>query len=296
MVQSRTWILTINNPTDGDLANWSEGTLVGQHRIVGYIAQQEVGENGTPHVQACVRFERAVRLGHVKRVYPRAHAEAARDALRAAAYCRKDDTRVAGPWIQGDISWSERAAGRTSMWQRFAADVAAGKQKHELVDDYAYIVLNTAAYDRARALRAPVLRDSHPQVYVFYGPTGTGKTRAVYAKEDYARLYVADAGDNLKWWDGYDWQTHESVLLDDFRGSVCKPHRLLVLTDRYPVRVQFKGGYTFYYPQRVYITSNVAPWDWYINVDHATRQALARRLTHIYEARSDVWVRTHWTI
>jgi len=47
--------------------------------------------------------------------------------------------------------------------------------------------------------------------------------------------------DDTKWWDGYD--KHESIVIDDFRASNIEFNHLLKLLDRYPMRIETKGGY-----------------------------------------------------
>jgi len=46
---------------------------------------------------------------------------------------------------------------------------------------------------------------------------------------------------NGQWWDGYEQQ--ECVVFDDMRKDTFKFHELLRLFDRYPLRIQVKGGY-----------------------------------------------------
>jgi len=80
------WSITINNPTPDDLlcpsAGWS---LQGQH---------EVGEEGTPHFQGMLRTPQ-VRFSAVKKAFPRAHIEIARDEIALEIYVHKEETRVA---------------------------------------------------------------------------------------------------------------------------------------------------------------------------------------------------------
>lgn len=64
------WSMTINNPTETD------GVLV-RNPNDKYIRQlvwtPEVGEDGTPHVQAWLRLQRNQTLAFVKKLYPRGH-------------------------------------------------------------------------------------------------------------------------------------------------------------------------------------------------------------------------------
>lgn len=81
------WSLTINNPTDSDMntilpAGWS---------VEGQI---EVGKEGTPHYQALLKTPQ-IRFTAVKKVFPRAHIEPARNRSALRKYVHKDETRVA---------------------------------------------------------------------------------------------------------------------------------------------------------------------------------------------------------
>lgn len=80
------WSITINNPTESDTKcdhpGWS---LDGQY---------EVGTEGTRHFQGILKTGKQVRFSAVKRVFPRAHIEVARNRKALEAYVKKEDTRV----------------------------------------------------------------------------------------------------------------------------------------------------------------------------------------------------------
>lgn len=57
-----------------------------------------------------------------------------------------------------------------------------------------------------------------------------------------------------KWWDYYENQ--DTVIWDDFRGCDYKLSELLKLLDRYPYKVEFKGGMVEFNSKCVIITSN----------------------------------------
>jgi len=62
--QSRRWVFTINNPTELDEAVML--SLVDEAAIVYVVGGREVGENGTPHIQGFVVFNRGWRFSRVK--------------------------------------------------------------------------------------------------------------------------------------------------------------------------------------------------------------------------------------
>lgn len=88
------------------------------------------------------------------------------------------------------------------------------------------------------------------------------------------RLYCLDSGGaHTLWWDGY--RAEEVLLIDDYDGWIGWSTFLRVL-DRYPLRINVKGGHGWARYTKVIITSNVPYVDWYpMQQDQAP---LARRI------------------
>lgn len=88
--RSNCWSITINNPTPDDF----EQIHLAQQRGWVLLGQLEKGEvNGVTHIQAMLKTPQ-VRFSAVKKAFPRAHIEVARnpDALRE--YVTKEETKV----------------------------------------------------------------------------------------------------------------------------------------------------------------------------------------------------------
>lgn len=111
---------------------------------------------------------------------------------------------------------------------------------------------------------------------VFWGPTGTGKSRRAW-EEAGVEAYPKDP--NTKFWCGYSNQKH--VVIDEFRGSISISH-LLRWLDRYPVMVEIKGSAVCFQANKIWITSNLDPRQWYPDLDPETTAALLRRLEIIH--------------
>lgn len=110
---------------------------------------------------------------------------------------------------------------------------------------------------------------------VLWGDAGTGKTRtAVEDGDDYFILDMS-ANDSV-WFDGYNGQ--KTLIIDDFYGWI-KYGYLLRLLDGYQLRLPVKGSFTFARWDKVFITSNKPPKDWYCGM--GLTPALARRLSKI---------------
>jgi len=90
------WSMTINNPTEAD------GVLVrnpNEKYIRQLIWTPEVGEDGTPHVQAWLRLQRNQTMAFVKKLYPRAHLKPlTKEGYNENThdYAQKDDETTAG--------------------------------------------------------------------------------------------------------------------------------------------------------------------------------------------------------
>ncbi len=124
-------------------------------------------------------------------------------------------------------------------------------------------------------------REDEPVVRVFWGPTGSGKSRT-------AGVEAAECGsgpDDIywhpggsKWWPGYD--GHGVAIIDDFRPRDWKFNYLLRLLDRNPLQVEIKGGYRQFRSRFIFITCPAHPDAWYLEEGEDVVQLL-RRITEI---------------
>ena len=116
-------------------------------------------------------------------------------------------------------------------------------------------------------------------VIVFYGETGTGKSRAVFNNWDENDIYMKTILQG-KWWNGY--QQEKVMFLDDFttgeeKGEPTAPEMLQLLDER-RLFVQTKGGMTYSNWDTVIISSNYHPDEWYPTVKETTRKAVLNRI------------------
>ncbi|KAJ1619864.1 hypothetical protein T492DRAFT_848246 [Pavlovales sp. CCMP2436] len=88
-----------------------------------------------------------------------------------------------------------------------------------------------------------------PEVRVYYGPTGTGKTHS-------AMMWLPDAyswGPSIRTW-FQDYDGEEEVILNEFRGQLPFS-QLLELLDKWPTKVAKKGGSCDFRGLKIAITS-----------------------------------------
>lgn len=254
--QYRFWILTINR------LDWVPCLPEACVYITG---QPEVGESGYRHWQVMAVFRNKVTLVGAKRSFPEtAHLEPTRsDAARA--YVNKEETRDGDPFEFGELPIRRNNA---CDWSNIKTLAKEGKIDEIPADVYIryYRTLLCIAADNA----SPVGMER--TVFVYFGRTGTGKSRRAWQEAGDA-AYSKDP--RSKFWCGY--RRHTNVVMDEFRGGIDISH-LLRWTDRYPVAVELKGSSTPLVANKIWITSNVHPMNWYPELDFETKQALMRRL------------------
>lgn len=91
--KARNWSITINNPTEEELAVWKTAT-VDHHWVKATSGQLEKGDSGTIHLQGLLKTV-PVPFSRVKKLLPRAHIEAARNVAALEKYVVKPESRVA---------------------------------------------------------------------------------------------------------------------------------------------------------------------------------------------------------
>ena len=109
----------------------------------------------------------------------------------------------------------------------------------------------------------------------YYGDTGTGKTK--YAWEQFPDAY--EKCSQSKWWDGYD--SHNEVIIDDFRRGHIDFVELLKIFDRYPMKVEVKGGFRQLLAKEIIITAPDHPRRMYELESHENVEQLLRRIDYI---------------
>jgi len=195
----------------------------------------------------------------------RCHGELTRSSA-AEEYVFKEETRVEG--TQFELGQRPVRRYEQTDWDRIWENAQSGDilSIPANVRVQHYRTLRTIASD----FSTPVAMER--QIYVFTGRTGTGKSRRAWDEAGFS-AYPKDP--RSKFWDGYRDQKH--VVIDEFRGGIDISHILRWL-DRYPVLVEIKGSSTPLVAEKIWITSNLHPEQWYTDIDTETMNALLRRL------------------
>lgn len=198
----------------------------------------------------------------------------------AREYCRKSESRVCEPiewgvWESGgqgtrnDIdNLLKMVSENASLKEIIESDPKTYSKCRNTIKDYQFCCLKEKTKEYRKI-----------EVEVIYGAAGTGKTR--YCVENSKDYYKLD-NDTTLWWDGYEGE--ETLIIDDFYGDI-RYDKLLQILEGYQLRLPVKGGFTYANWKKVFITSNTAPNNWYID---GLTPALKRRLHIIRELRHEV--------
>lgn len=258
MSMRKNWMFTYNNPVESP----EDFTALLRDWPVKYaVFQLEIGENGTPHYQGYLEFETRKRLTTLRNKKQMHYEPRMGSQSQAREYCMKEDTRQDGPWEVGTFVPSSQ--GQRNDIITFRNAIQNGKRKRELIEEQPKMM---ARFPKFYSLVvSSVAPPSRPDLSVRlnYGEAGTGKTRYAFDNFPLERLYTVPLSNGTMWFDGYDDQN--VVLLDDFAGAASKftLANTLRILDIYPLQVPIKGGYVWFNPTQIIITSNLHPRQWF---------------------------------
>lgn len=224
---------------------------------------------GKSHLQGYIYFKNAKSFSAVQKLLTPRHIEAAKGSTEdSVKYCSKD-----GDFYEFGVR--PKQGSRTDI-----------HNMNELIQQgnctMRDIVSSVTSFQSVRMAEIKMkyfepARDWKTQVYWFYGKSGTGKTKKAFEMCDDPYMCMEDN----KWWEGYD--GHEDVIIDDYRRDFCKFKVLLQLLDRYPMRVECKGGSRQFRAKRLFITTPKSPREtWESRTDEELYQ-LFRRIDFIEE-------------
>lgn len=269
--RSRRFAITWNNPRDGIgeyLQNLYEKCM--KYMIVGF---EQAPETGTRHLQIYCEYKHGKTLKAVRKDFcDVCHVECAKGSGKQnEEYCQKGGTfKVYGKLekqgcrndlhsIRDDIE--DGGGGIRGLVQSGKINSYQGLRMAENLMKYC----------------EPKRKDA-PKVIWRWGDPGCGKSRWIYDNFDDPFVPVS-----YKWWEGYD--GHETVLIDDIRGNWCTWSEFLKLIDRYPFRVECKGGSRQLLAKNIVITAPFPPCDIWKTIENKSQ--LYRRITEVHRCWFD---------
>lgn len=278
----RGWVGTLNNPTT-DEQKELERLITDQpykENVCYLVANEEVGESGTPHIQLYIEWENPKTMSATKRNLGsnRWHLEPRRgEPYQAAQYCLKDVEEGGEPTHEyGDRPLSEQPA---TIWDALELFL----QQSPDASDTEIIRKFPKGYNRFwRSFdkiilehRMKRLNEYRPlEVHYWHGPPRTGKTRGVLEKHGAWDVYRVTNYNNP-----FDNYAGQSVLLfEEFRSQLPLSQMLAIL-DNYitllPARYSDKIGIF----DTVYLVSNWPLEEQYRNTAAIDLQPFHARIT-----------------
>lgn len=253
----RNYCYTLNNYTDEEF-NMVQ-TIECKYHIIG----KEIGEQGTPHLQGFIALKNARSFNAFRKLMKRWHLEPCKgNPEQNIKYCKKENDYI-------EIGDAPNQGKRNDI-QIVKKMVLEGRPMKDIcMEVNSYQAIKCGELMKKYIERQ---RNFKTHVYWFYGPTGGGKSRC--AMEMFPNAYWCMS--TGKWWEGYD--GHKEVIINDYRKDFYKFSELLNLLDRYPFRVECKGGSRQMLAETIVITTPYSPEETWNNRTSEDLGQLIRRI------------------
>lgn len=218
--KSRTWCMTLNNYTEDEL-DFAKNKWAAI--CTRWIAACEVGEEGTPHIQAYMTLRRPQRLAWLKKRWPRSNF---RTALASEeenwVYCLKpgEDGKVN---VVADFKSNTQGA-RNDLTDFYEVMKVKGIKRAALEDPAPYIKyhkgmekINKIYIDSQNDFKAKFTNFNIPKFplakgsfTIFWGESGIGKTQ--FALSHFNNPLLVAHIESLRDFDPYE---HDGIVMDD---------------------------------------------------------------------------------
>lgn len=266
------WVFVLNNPREED--DFYAATLASKVDMVYFVFQREIAPTTrTPHLQGYfyLREPRTTDQIHAGKYFGEQKAGlkyAGGSAKKNRVYCTKEDTRAPGAEC---YEWGDMPEqGSRTDWEEIR-DMCkeTDAQILDIVDKFPSQVIRYQSSIEKLIFRYKGVRMWPMNVWWLFGTSGVGKSRFIADK--FPGAFWKQCGD--QWFDGYAGE--KVVVLDEFQSSF-KWTFFLQMLDRYPFKVNTKGGMAQFVADTIVITSQYPPVDHYSNIRY--RLPLWRRI------------------
>ncbi len=268
----RNWCFVINNPITNDFLALS--TIL----FKGLIWQEEVGDEGTRHIQGYVELHKSTtRACITRRLGNRANCSLRRRSQRVASeYCEKETFDGARRFKEITISFQ----GKRSDLSTIRSELRSGAPMRSIADEHFgdFIRYHRGFYLYQRLVSEP--RESPTRFHVIWGGSGFGKSRK--AAKDYPAAYWCPRPNcGTIWFDGIT--EFQTIVFDNYYGW-CPYDLLLRVVDTYPILLPTRQGFVNWRGPELVVTS-VKPWNqWYdwskCDISELERRILLGKITH----------------
>lgn len=247
----------------------------------GQCFQIEKGGNcETTHIQGFIVFKNPMTWSTFKNYFPCSHFNRAiSKSSDCVQYCSKEDTRVEGPFKDGDIV---DQGGRTDI-KEFLSMLDSNCSNKDLKEFFPTLYLKE--FNKLQALRNETLFEKFRKVYrdvevtYIYGPSRCGKSSYIVKKYGYGNFYNVDTY-RIGAYDNY---CGEDVIVFDEYNSQVDITLFNKLLDGHPVQLpaRYENKWACY--TKIYIISNMSIDKQYVsdNINESIRNAFLARIHNI---------------
>ncbi len=235
------WCFTynFNEPDEGMVRAMLEVMVVAGGPVQYMIVGREVAPTtGQLHFQGYLETSSTQRFAAMKKILgERCHIEVALGTKdENAVYCKKE-----GRWTE----WGTPKPGQGARVDLMEIKAAMDGGMNLTGVSQAYFgqfLRYHKGFEKYRSLNVQPSGRTGMTIRWFWGPTGSGKTRAVRTIVDAqdTEAYWLNPSPTGTWWNGYDGQN--IVVMDELRAGWFPHNILLRILDRSPYRAPFHGG------------------------------------------------------
>lgn len=289
---SRKFQLTINNPADHGYTHEQLRAILSEFPGLLYWCMcDEVGEQGTPHTHVYMVSRNSIMFDSLHSKFYGAHVEQANGSNQE----NRDYVRKEGKWLEdakhetnlADTfeEWGELPPDRTrreSQAEQIMQMVRDGKSNAEILAEIPTAFSKLHYIDQARQV---ILAERFMHTYCkrdvtyLWGETRVGKTRSVFDKYSYEKVYQVT--DYAHPFDDYEGQ--DVIIFEEFRSSL-KIEDMLKYLDGHPVKLPCRYNNRVACYTKVYLISNIPLDKQYSNIQHEcpkTWNAFLARIDHV---------------
>lgn len=279
-------------------ANSIRNYLTNFSTFKGQCFQIEKGGNcETTHIQGFIVFKHPMTWSTFKNYFPCAHFNRAISrSSDCVQYCSKLDTRIDGPFKDGDIV---DQGGRTDI-KEFLGMIDNGCSNKDLKEYFPTLYLHE--YNKIEKIRNENVFDKFKKTYrnvevtYVYGPSRCGKSSYIVKKYGYGNFYNVDTY-RYGPYDGYSGE--DVIVFDEFHSQV-EITLFNKLLDGHPVQLpcRFENKWACY--TKIYIISNLTLDKQYMgdNIEPAIREAFLARIHNIirFDSMGNMFYEKHSNI
>lgn len=227
-----------------------------------YCGQLELSESGKYHYQYVVYLNVKQRMSYLKSKLPNAHFEICFDKKHSYNYCKKEDTRIYGPYEYGHFPFSieqKTVINWEDVWN------LAKRGNMDEIEPRVRIQYYTTLRKIYDFEQKPAIPHATTRGIWLHGHPGSFKSRFVMFFTKHYNDGIPGSKPSIlydkkidKWWDLYDNRINSIACIDEVhpKCSLTFFHQLKTWADFRPFIADVKGGSSYPIVDNLFVTAN----------------------------------------